>query len=368
MMKILRRIFNAVRAETNKKSFSRMAVQGQIIFAKRLAILIRAGIPIAESLNMLEQQASGKSNAGIMRVLRERMEQGQTLAAGMRFCKNAFDNFSVNVVDMGEMSGTLALNLQYLASELKKRQELRRSMASALVYPSILALASAGILIMLVVCVFPKVLPIYRSFNYQLPWSTRFFVAVGDIVQSYWLLIVSASVFFVLTAFFLFRLKPVRLWFDRSILCFPLLGPLLASYSIANFSRITGLLLDSGMGIIETLRIVAEAMGNTAYRARIVMLAEGAARGEKLSDMMATDPVLFPVIVRQLIAVGETAGSLSSSLLYLAEMYEEEMNNLARNLTTCLEPALMALMGLMVGFIALSIITPIYGITQIFRP
>jgi type IV pilus assembly protein PilC len=147
-----------------------------------------------------------------------------------------------------------------------------------------------------------------------------------------------------------------------------LLGPLLVSYSITNFSRTTGLLLESGMGIIETLRIVAGAAGNTAYRLEIAKLAEGVARGEKLSDMMARDPVLFPIIVRQLVAVGETAGSLSSSLSYLAEMYEEEMNNLTRNLAISLEPILMAFMGLIVGFIALSIIMPIYGITQSFRP
>jgi len=348
--------------------FRRMTAKDQIVFAKRLAILIKSGVPIVESLNMLEQQAGGKAGAGIMRDLRVRMEQGQTLAAGMRSCRNIFGDFSVNIVDMGEMSGTLADNLQYLAAEQKKRLELRRSVVSALIYPSFLALASVGIMIMLVIYVFPKVLPIYRSFSYQLPWSTRFFIAATGIVQSYWALIVLAAVIAVISLVFLLRFASVRFWLDRNILCLPLLGPLFVSYSITNFSRTTGLLLESGMGIIETLRVVAGATGNTAYRLEIAKLAEGVARGEKLSDMMARDPVLFPIIVRQLAAVGETAGSLSFSLSYLAEMYEEEMNNLTRNLTTSLEPILMAFMGLIVGFIALSIITPIYGITQSFRP
>lgn len=348
--------------------FFRMTIKDQVVFAKRLAVLIKAGIPILSSLRMLEEQAHSRNVAQIMRYLREQVEKGQPLSAAMGSYRNIFGGFAVSIIRIGEMSGTLTKNLAYLADELKKKQELRRNLISALVYPAFIVLATIGIVILLTAYVFPKVLPIYKSFNYQLPWSTRFLIAVTAFMQSYWVYVVIGLVFFAAALILILRMPAVNLWSDRMILRLPLFGSLFVSYYTTNFTRTLGLLLESGMSIVECLNIAADSSGNTAFKKKFRQIAADVTKGGKISAAMEEDKVLFPAMVYQMVAVGEMAGGLSSSFLYLADMYEEEMKSLTKDLTTSIEPVLMIFMGLLVGFIALSIITPIYGITQSLRP
>jgi len=316
---------------------------------------------------MLEKQADSRSTAKIFKSIKERVEKGQSLSDGLKDYEKIFGRFAVNIVRVGEVSGTLTQNLTYLADELKKKQELNRNIVGAMVYPSFIVVATFGITILLTVYVFPKILPIFASFKAQLPWSTRLLMAVSNGLQHYWMFLLAAiaglSVFLALIA----RIPAVKLWLDRNSLRVPLFGSMFRSYYVANFTRTLGLLLKSDLGIIESLRIVGDTLGNSAYRKEFYRISEGVGRGELISVGMR-DRLLFPSMATQMVSVGETAGNLSSSLLYLSEMHEDEMNNMTKNLSTSIEPVLMIFMGLLVGFIAMSIITPIYGITQNLRP
>jgi type IV pilus assembly protein PilC len=317
---------------------------------------------------MLKKQAYSKSASHIFGDLYLQVENGQYLSAGMNKFKKIFGDFAVNIVRVGEVSGTLSENLNYLAEELKKKQELKRKVVSALVYPILIVFATIGITVMLVAYVFPKILPIFQSFKAQLPWSTRILIAISNGFSHYWQYILLGVIVFIAAGYFLLRQHKVRLWFDRNVLRLPLLGPLFLSYQVTNFTRTLGLLLKSDVKIVEALQIVASTMSNKAYKKEFNFLAEKTTRGEKISSFMEKDTKLFPPIISQMVAVGEATGNLSGSLLYLADMYEDDLNNLTRNLTTSIEPVLMIFMGLLVGFIAISIITPIYGITQNLRP
>ena len=156
----------------------------------------------------------------------------------------------------------------------------------------------------------------------------------------------------------------VRIFVDRNFLRLPILGSMFKDYYIANFTRTLGLLLKSDLGIIEALQITGSTMGNKAYKKSFDKIGQGVVRGLGMSEDMKKDKLLFPAVVTQMAAIGEMTGHLSSSLLYLAEMHEEELTNKTKNLSTSIEPVLMIVMGVLVGFIAISIITPIYGITQ----
>lgn len=348
--------------------FMHFSLRDQILFAKRLSILVKASIPILSSLKMLEEQSGSRHGAKIIRDLRKQMEAGRSLANGMRCYKKIFGEFAVNIVRVGEMSGTLVQNLNYLADELKKKMELRRSIVSALIYPAFIVAATIAIVIMLTVFLFPKILPVFASFNAQLPWSTRVLIAVSDAAQQYWIHFL-VGLFIAIVAFgLLLRIPSFKLFCDRGLLRWPILGGMFKSYYIANSTRTLGLLLKSEVGIMEGLRIVAETSGNSAYRKAFLDISEGVLRGETVGDMMKRDRLLFPLLVPQMVQVGEMTGSLNSSLLYLSEMYEDEMKTATKDLTTSIEPVLMILMGVMVGFVALSIITPIYGITQSLHP
>ncbi|MEK7536070.1 MAG: type II secretion system F family protein, partial [Patescibacteria group bacterium] len=212
--------------------------------------------------------------------------------------------------------------------------------------------------------IFPKITPIFQSFKTQLPLPTRILIATSNFLihNGGWLLLglVIASVLY----FFLLRVHVFHLFVDRILLRLPLFGRLSQYYNLANTSRTMGLLLRSDMGIVSAFRIVTKSSRNLVYREALERIANEVTKGQKLSLQLTHNPKLFPPIFAQMIIVGEQTGNLPTSLTYLSDMYEEEINDLTKNLTTLIEPVLMIVMGIVVGFIAISIITPMYGITQ----
>lgn len=346
----------------------RFAPQNQIIFAKRLAVLVKAGVPILNSLQMLEDQAGSRRDSGIIGDLRKQMEQGKSLAAGMSRHIKIFGQFAVNIVRVGEMSGTLAQNLNYLAGELKKKQELKRNIISALIYPAFIVAATIAIVIMLTVFLFPKILPVFASFNARLPWSTRALISVSDFITAYWPYFFAGIVVFLIAFALMMRIRRICHFWDRLLFRWPILGPVFRGYFLANSTRTMSLLLKSEVNILEALRIVGETSGNEGYRQAFEKIGDCVARGETVSETMKKDKLLFPLLVSQMVQVGEMTGTLHSNLMYVSEMFEDEMAVSTKNLTTSIEPVLMLFMGILVGFVALSIITPIYGITRSLQP
>ncbi len=360
-----------VKVKEKKKAiplFLRLPAQEQILFAKRLSILLKAGVPILGALQMFKKQTKSSHTMYIMGELVANVENGTFLSVGMAQFKKIFGEFAVNIVRVGEVSGTLNENLNYLAEELKKKQELRRKVISALVYPIFIVFATVGVVILLTAYVFPKIMPIFQSFKFDLPWTTKTLIFVSNAFIHYGAYILLGLILLVVGFILLLRNYKFHFWIQRTILRLPLIGPLLQSYNIANFTRTLGLLLKSDVRIVEGLHIAANTSGNLPYKKEFEAMADNATKGEKISVYMEKNPKMFPPVLSQMISVGETAGGLSHSLMFLAEMYEEEMNNLTKNLSTSIEPILMIFMGLLVGFIAMSIITPIYGVTQNIHP
>lgn len=353
---------------TEKKYFVRLTLKEQTLFIKRLAVLIKAGVPILTGIRMLHSQATSKNAKHVFGHIHATVESGALLSAGMRRFVSVFGEFAVNVVQIGEVSGSLDENLNYLADELKKKQELHRRVISALVYPAFICVATLGITLLLVMYVFPKILPIFQSFRFELPWSTRLLIAISTGLRAHWVLLLVLTVAFIGAVIVLMRQYKVRLFVHRHILRVPLIGQIVLSYQVANFTRTLSLLLKSDIRIVEALHMVGTTTGNEAYKQSFDEVARVVNTGEKISRAMEADPQMFPSIVTQMIAVGESTGKLSDSLSYLSVMYEDELNNLTKNLSTVIEPLLMVFMGILVGFIAISIITPIYAITQNLTP
>ncbi|MDP3986532.1 MAG: type II secretion system F family protein [Candidatus Veblenbacteria bacterium] len=337
----------------------------QIFFAKRLAILLKAGIPLLDALSMLEKQAKGRTMKNVLGALKFYVTHGQSLAVGMKQFGRAFGDLTINLVRIGEQSGTLAENLAYLADTLKKKQALRRKVVGALVYPIVIVIATFGITGILMIYVFPKILPIFASLRFELPWTTRLLIVVSNVLVQYggWILTVTALV--VVLAWLVVRLvRSIRYAVQRTVLTLPLLGHLSQYYQVATFCRTMSVLLRCGVVIVEAARITAEATPNLVYRAQAQALAEHLTKGEKISTHLANSLGLWPVDVAQMVSVGEATGNLGDTLMYLSETYEAELDEQTKNLTTLIEPVLMVCMGLVVGFIAVSIIMPIYQVTQ----
>jgi len=358
----------AKRERTVSTLFIRFPLQEQVLFVKRLATLLRAGVPILKCLQILQKQMKGAGMNRVFESLITDIQNGKYLSAGLARFRKIFGDFSINLIHIGETSGTLNENLNYLADELRKKQALRRKVVGALIYPVIIVVATLGITGLLTFFVFPKILPIFQSLSFDLPWTTKALIAISSFFLDFWLYLGLGAVALIILFLIALRIKKFKYAVHRLVLTFPIFGHLSQSYQMANVCRTLGLLLRSNVPIVLSAQITANTTMNLVYRHELNRMADHITGGENISVHMSRRPRLFPPIVSQMVAVGETSGNLSETLFFLSEMYEDEMGELTRNLSTVLEPVLMVFMGLVVGFIAVSIITPIYEVTQHLNP
>lgn len=356
---------NSAKTPLKQPLFFRLSSEDQMMFAKRLAIMLKAGVPILESLKMLRKQTASKSSQHLLQDLVAGVEHGQFLHVRLDKYRKSFGDFVINIIKVGEVSGTLHENLSYLADEIKKKRDLRRKVISALVYPTFIVVATIGITLLLTVYVFPKILPLLQSFKGTLPFTTRALIVVSHAFEVWgWLIGLVALALIGLFILIMRKSASFSFFIDSWLLKIPVLGKLFQSYHMANFCRTFGVLLKSDVRIVEAASITSVTLTNLAYRRSLNDLANKITKGEKISVFLESYPKLYPAMVGQMVTVGENTGKLSDSLLYLAEIYEAEVDDLTKNLSSSIEPLLMIFMGLLVGFVALSIITPIYSFTQ----
>jgi type II secretory pathway component PulF len=340
-----------------------MTNKEQMLLAKRLSFLVRAGVPLIDGLKIIRAQALRKS-AAALDVAISRVSRGEPLADALEGGR-LFGDFSLNLIRIGQESGTLGSNLAYLADELHKSQQLRRKIQGALLYPLFILVATIGMVVMLLSYLFPKLMPIFSSMHTDLPITTRALIAASEFIRSWGLLTFIALVLFCI-AFYFIRKKfaRARLWSDAAVIRIPLLGSLVRAYLLSSACRTLSLLLHSGVALAPALELSAQTSTNRAYRITLHALSRRVMHGEKMSDGLDALPKLFPPTLTHLVAIAETTGTLPETFGYLAEQYEEDVDEQTKLLSSAAEPALMIVMGLFVGLIAISVITPIYSLTQ----
>lgn len=347
---------------------SGLSVREQIIFMKRLSMMLSSGMPIVYCLRLVALEKSGRNVSSLANNLLLKVESGGTLSSALVASEKIKNPIVTSLVRIGEASGTLPESLDYIARELKTSQEVRRQIISALVYPAIIVLATLGIAIFLITYIFPKITPIFVSLHAELPLSTKLLLGLSQFLTSYSWYVVVFVIMSIIIWSVLIKLPLVRRQLDITLLALPLTGKFIRYYNLANICRTLGLLLSSNVRIIESLNIVALCAPNKIYAESLNELAQNVASGQLLSAQLERFQSLYPPVVVQMTAAGEKTGNLSHTLTFLSDMYESDIRDLTKNLTTILEPVLMLSMGLIVGFIAISIITPIYGITQNLHP
>lgn len=343
----------------------RMSIKEQSVFARRLSFLIRAQVPLLESLTILRSQARTSSRRILFDHIIHDVANGQFLSASLAKFQRVFGDFAINIIRVGEEGGMLDQNLLYLADELQKKQALQRKIIGAMIYPIFIAFATIGMTGLITISIFPKILPIFKTLNVPLPITTRILMALSSFLILHGLALALTLIVLIGIGLFTYLYVPrIRLFSDRALLRIPLFGQLIRSYHLSNTCRTSGILLKSHFSIVRTSQITADTMPNAAYRRELSALTEEIRRGRPIASCLATQPDLFPSMVSELVAIGEKTGSLSDTFLYLATYYENEVDDLTKNLSGALEPLLMVFMGVIVGFVALSVITPIYAITQ----
>ncbi len=342
----------------------RVSIQDKILFSRHLAVMAKAGLPLLESLRMIQQETRSRSMLKILKQVISDVSNGQFLSASLEKYKDLFGDLFVNIIRVGESAGILAENLNYLADELKKKKELRSRVVSALIYPGIIFAATLGITVMLIVFIFPKIIPVFKNLNVKLPATTQFLIDFSNFLSNYGIMVVIVLIILFIIWSLLLKIGKVKYFYHKVLLFMPIVGGVSRDLNLANFTRTLGLTLKSGIRVVEALNITAQSLSNLVYRKELMQIAEEVTKGEAVAPYLTKHRRLFPSMVSQMVAVGETSGNLSETLLYLSDFYDSEVSETTKNLASTLEPLIMVVMGTIVGFVAISIITPIYEITQ----
>ncbi|MBF8280251.1 MAG: type II secretion system F domain, type IV pilus assembly protein PilC [Candidatus Magasanikbacteria bacterium] len=334
----------------------------KLLFTKNLSVMIRAGITLVDGLAILQDQAVGKFKKILTNILAT-VGSGQPLAMALAKYPRVFSPVFVQVIRTGEASGTLDSSLEQLAVQLTKEQELRQRVRSAMMYPTLVLVATVGLGFALAYFVLPQLSNLFLSLNIDLPLSTKILLFLARSFQRYGLWIIVGFVLIVMAFIWLLRQRFVKPITHRIILVTPLFKSLSLKINMARFCRTLGTLLQSGLPIDQALAITSEVLTNYVYRQAVKAAMPIINRGDPLSIGLTLHPRLIPKFVSRMVGVGEQTGSMEKTLLYLADFYENEVDTATKNLSTVVEPLLLIVIGFVVGFVAVAIITPIYKVT-----
>lgn len=344
--------------------FFRLSLKDKMLFARHMDMMTRSGMQVLDALEILKHQTTSRPFLHVLDGLIDDVRNGHYLSVGMERYRAVFGDFFINLVRVGETSGTLSENFKYLAEEMGKKAELQKKIRGAMAYPVIIMFSTFGITGILSFVVFPKILPVLRGLNTELPLSTRVFIAISEFFISYGGWVFLAMLVLVVAFVLLLKIRSFQKAWHSLILAIPYVGGLSTEVNIINIARTLNLLLRGGVKIVQALDITAETLTNLVYRDEVLAIAQAVQRGEPMSKSMIANEKLFPPTFSQMSMVGENTGKLDETLVFLADFYETELDNTTKGLSNILEPILLLVMGGVVIFVAISIITPIYAITQ----
>jgi len=294
--------------------------------------------------------------------------RGQSLEKSLRSYPNVFNQFYVSLIKVGEESGTLEDSLVYLVEQMEKEHELREKVRSAMLYPSIVLMATGGIGLSLAFFILPQIIGLFESLNVELPFTTIILIWVAKFLRDWGLIALPGMLALFIGLFFLVRSRWVKPVWHAFLLRLPTLGTLLQNISLATLTRNLGIMLKSGLTITSALETSAQVEENLVYQRDLMKISEEVRRGKSIETALTEGKYKeFPLFMVRMVGVGEKSGNLEENLAYLGDYFEDEVDTTTRNLATILEPVLLIGIGAVVAFVALSIISPIYSITGSIR-
>lgn len=343
--------------------FKRPTASDVAVMTRQLATLVRAGIPLVESISALVEQTEKESMAKVLTAVREDLKEGTAFAKTLQKHAKVFPPLYVNMVAAGEASGTLEAVLERLADFMEDQARLKGKISSALAYPVLMTIIAGCLVGVLMVAVVPKVTSIFENLGQQLPWYTVLLITVSDFLADFWWLVLML----IGGVIFGFRrwvaTEEGRLKWDTILLRMPLFGRLNLLVAVARFARTLSTLLSSGVPLLVAMDIVKNVLGNRLLE-NVVSKAIGSIReGESIAEPLKRSGH-FPPMVTHMIAVGEKSGQLEEMLENVSKAYESDVETKVATLTSLLEPLVIVVMGGMVGFIAMAILMPLVQMNQ----
>lgn len=330
-------------------------------FSRQLAVFIQSGIPITEALEIIASETGNKFFQGILHEILEGIESGSTFADAAALHASAFPPYYLGILRAAELTGNLDTVLVRLSEYIERDLEAKRKVVSALTYPAIIAVLAVVVVGVLVGWVLPRFETFFDNLGAKLPLPTRMLLSVAHFVQDWWFLFVGLLALFFLFIIWLQQVESGRQVRDKMVLKIPVLGDVVRHAVLERFCRILSSMMSAGVPLPEALRVSSEATGNRVYIRAIGQARERMIRGDGLAAPLA-ETGLFPSAARQMFRVGESTGSLDQQLETAAAYFDRELDYKVKRFTSLFEPAVIVAMGFVVGFVAIALISAMYGI------
>jgi len=335
-----------------------------VIFTRQFATMINAGLPIMQCLSILGAQSENKAFAKVIGNIRDDVESGSTLADATKKHPTVFTDLYTSLVQAGEIGGILDTILVRLASYLEKAAQLVAKIKGAMIYPACIVLAAVAVTAILLIWVIPVFAEVFQSFGSELPGPTKFVMALSDFVINNILYLMAVPVIAAIAIRYAYRTDQGEMTIDRLMLRVPVFGPLLRKAAVARFTRTLSTLVSSGVPILDALSITSRTTGNRVVEEAIIEARNSIAQGKTIAEPLI-DSKVFPPMVCQMIAVGETTGALDSMLSKIADFYDDEVDNMVANLMSLLEPAVILFLGVVIGGLVVAMYLPIFRLGSV---
>jgi len=334
------------------------------VFFRQLSTMINAGLPLVQCFEMAEKGSEKKALNKLLRNVRQSLESGNPLGETMRKFPKEFDRLTCALVEAGEQGGILDSILLRLCTYKEKALSLKRKIKSAMVYPAAIMVISFIVTAILMIFVIPIFGEMFADFGADLPAPTQITMMVSDVFVEYWYVVVGAPIALVFAIKSIYKTPKGRYQLDKLLLALPVLGDVLRKASVARFCRTFSTLAAAGVPILEALDTVAETSGNVVIEEVILSAKVSISQGQSLSTPLEESKI-FPIMVTQMISIGEQTGSLEEMLAKIADFYEEEVDTAVENMQQLMEPIIMAFLGVVIGGLVISMYLPIFQMASI---
>ncbi len=339
--------------------------QEKINFARNLGSMITAGLAMSRALNVMERQTKNKELKKVLTSLQKDISEGKTLSQAMASYKNIFSSLFISMVSAGEQSGSLSESLRIVGMQMDKSYALQRRVRGAMMYPSIIMLAMAIVATLMLTYIVPTLMKTFTELNVNLPASTRFILFISTMFRDHGLLVLSALC--VIVGGFIMISKTVkgRSVIDFAILKIPIIGNIVKEVNSARTARTLSSLLNSGVDVVESVRITADVIQNVHYKAVLEKAGAAIQKGDPISKIFTENEKLYPLFLGEMMNVGEETGKIGEMLLAVAVFYEDDVDQKTKDMSTVIEPFLMVFIGAAVGFFAVAMISPMYSLVNV---
>jgi type IV pilus assembly protein PilC len=344
-------------------TFFGVSTSDLVQFSRQLATFLKVGVPITEAIRLLRSGTRSGPFRAALDDVNDDLDDGESFSVAISHHPNVFNQLYVDMVRAAEYSGSLDRVLLQIASYLQRQDSALKKLRSAMIYPAIILTLAVVVCGVLIVVVLPNFVSLFREFHAELPAPTRLLIALGSFAQTWRLEIIIGAALLVFGGFFFFQSKQGRIFWDHLVLRLPVLGTIVVFAIVERFTRTLATMLRAGIPISQTFDVASASAGNIRYRRGLESVRQRMVTGDGFSEPLAATGLFGPMVIR-MVKVGEETGTLDQSLEQIADFLAEEMDYKVRNMIALMEPALVIAVGAAVGFVAISVVLPMYGLLR----